>query len=1062
MSHFKTLGNDTHISIFIGLSLSEYVNTRKYVCNIQHDQPCKVCCSMTQVAQTVLDEGFLKLKAAFTMISPDVSYTAMHARRKLLQMPLVTLGIGDPKKGNYSIYVVEKQCTVQYKVLKSLLNNWINCQDEQSPLNLRKETVNSLLKLAESDAERQRLKYAIVRAAGLSSSKAKNVYGFNDMSSEVSKVENVLEEATAIREVIENIVKVKDEAIVRSLGIYYAATTIESGNESSDSSETDSDLSEDQEDTLCGMDDEAPVLSESSVHAPLQQFLKEVTAEEDEASSLDDQQLLDILRRCDLNWIEFAQVVSGMLKNKPLDAADDVLVDFAGKLSSLNLNEDDEHGIEQSRQAYLIQRHQKEKEDDVDDGLVVSESESEDPSELCQVQDPLDDMGKAVILKKRASIQRKAKREIKKRIAERRFLHRKRSKKIGRIEKECPDIGKTIEEFVRKRGVGADSWRRTGVLTFDGNRHVGKKVTFRRIQDHLEAKYKRKFGYGTVVQLCIPRNKRRKSAARYKGLAQVTNRRARKGFTLKYNPDDHWSAALYRGLDDIQYKDGTRIMNVGRDDQAGFRLDTMTTSKQQATLCLKDNLPLTTRTDYVNQYPSVLQTTCYNFPATGTTSEICAGVVKAKKLFSKNPAQHFADMLMIEENEEIKPAFFNPLTGKEKEIECVRVDGGGDEGPVHEEVQFWWTKRHLIKGTKATMVSTRSSGSSYKNRVELQNGCLALGHANLFIPSTLNGSCMDSGKVKEDILCKNLDAAIDVYISRVDKAPCARTVIHLMKGAKCDDVQKERETVMTFLKGKKEEKENVKSTHPDLYQQIESIWQLRTRHMVQGLPHQYVFYLKCCSLPDCLHPVCKSNVHDKSDDVWYPSGPSLDFFPTPTPDPDRPYGNTSCKECVGFCAGHYLKPSKLLSYVKSGKSLTDPTPPSHVLSQVFKECAGFPTDEIISITAIQVMLKPEDVKMWFQHLEIVEVNRRKGAKKAAATRKARKKQVRKETISEEALRDSDDDEVCNLCYFFNPSDIADNVSVEWLACDSCALWYHKRCTGLQRIPDVWLCQICKK
>ena len=118
---------------------------------------------------------------------------------------------------------------------------------------------------------------------------------------------------------------------------------------------------------------------------------------------------------------------------------------------------------------------------------------------------------------------------------------------------------------MRRRGVGADSWRRTEVLTFDGNRRVGKKVTFQRIQEHLEAKYKRKFGYGTVVQLCIPRNKRRKSPARYKGLAQVTNRRARKGFTLKYNPDEHWSAALYRGLDDIQYKDGRQIMNVGHD-----------------------------------------------------------------------------------------------------------------------------------------------------------------------------------------------------------------------------------------------------------------------------------------------------------------------------------------------------------------------------------------------------------------------------------------------------------------------------------------------------------------
>ncbi len=180
-------------------------------------------------------------------------------------------------------------------------------------------------------------------------------------------------------------------------------------------------------------------------------------------------------------------------------------------------------------------------------------------------------------------------------------------------------------------------------------------------------------------------------------------------------------------------------MNVGRDDQAGFRLDTMTTSKQNPTLCCKDNLPLTTRTDYVNQYPSVLQTTCYNFPATETTSEVCAGVVKAKRLYFKNPAQHYADIMMMEQNEEIKAAFLNPLTGKRKEIECIRVDGGGDEGPVHKEVQYWWTKRHLMKGTKAIMVTTRSSGSSYKNRVELQNGCLALGHANLFIPSTLNG-----------------------------------------------------------------------------------------------------------------------------------------------------------------------------------------------------------------------------------------------------------------------------------------------------------------------------------
>ena len=77
--------------------------------------------------------------------------------------------------------------------------------------------------------------------------------------------------------------------------------------------------------------------------------------------------------------------------------------------------------------------------------------------------------------------------------------------------------------------------------------------------------------------------------------------------------------------------------------------------------------------------------------------------------------------------------------------------------------------------TRAAFINpdTGDSGASYRNRVELQNGCLALGHVNLFIPSTLNGSCLDNGgKINEKLLCDNLNSAIDVYLSRVDKAPC--------------------------------------------------------------------------------------------------------------------------------------------------------------------------------------------------------------------------------------------------------------------------------------------------
>jgi hypothetical protein len=70
-----------------------------------------------------------------------------------------------------------------------------------------------------------------------------------------------------------------------------------------------------------------------------------------------------------------------------------------------------------------------------------------------------------------------------------------------------------------------------------------------------------------------------------------------------------------------------------------------------------------------------------------------------------------------------------------------------------------------------------------------------------------------------------------------------------------------------------------------------------------------------------------------------------------------------------------LKPCKLLSIFQSGKHLSDVVPPSQVLAQVFKDSVCFPTDE--------------DIRMWFQHLQIVETNRKKGAKKAAATRKAK-------------------------------------------------------------------------
>lgn len=554
-------------------------------------------------------------------------------------------------------------------------------------------------------------------------------------------------------------------------------------------------------------------------------------------------QLMDILKSCELNWFSFVEVIKEKMKDYTKEAIDQLLLNFSGLLHLFNLEEREELIIEQSRQAFLLARRLDENNSDADDEAVLSEAE-EMEVDWGNIHDPLQKEAQSAIVQKIRNLRLGAKRKAAKKIAEERFLRRRRGKNVSKILKECPDIGQTIENYLKS-------------------------------------------GYGTV-ELCVARNKRRKSSICYRGLARVTCRRARKGFTLRYNPDQDWSAAFYRSLDALHLRDGNDILNFNRDDQAGFRLDMLATHNKHATLCIAEEVALTTKSDYVNKYPSTLQTTSYNFLGTGTTAEICAGVVKALPLHSKNPTPHFNDLNEIETYLDVQPAFFNCLSGERKTKVCVRVDGGHDEGPAHKEVQFWWTCYHLDKASRVLILTTRDSGSSNKNRVELQNGCLALAHSNLFIPSTLNGSCLDSqsGNVDEGKLKQNLSDAIDVYISRVNKCPCAVTVVHLYKGTESSEIQGLRTMMKTFLKGKPSLKKKLKEEHPKEYQRIEDVWNLRACHLVPGLPDKYVFHLTCCYRDECIYPLCKDG-RPAVEPTWYPGGPPLSFTPLPLPDPKR-------------------------------------------------------------------------------------------------------------------------------------------------------------------------------
>ena len=908
LSNYIQVDDVTDVSRLEGFTLDKYILTKENICYEEHKQPCTACIGLLSVAKQILDEGFIKLNEAFAMSTPGVKYKAKDAKRKLLQMPLAALKIKESK--TYTIYLVSKDTNLQ--LTRSLLKrkDW---GSQNTGMQMSASLVKELLSATESDAERERLTYGIVKSSGLSHTKLRQLYGFENLKRRQDKVENALREMREIREAVASIASIQEKAVLQSFGI-----EVESDEDlEHDESETDTDadgeedsalnaventsLSElipatlnESEDRLVSETDSAFNVSEIGL-APSQntdigdmahQFSlsKEIT---ESACYQNSHQLMDILKSCELNWFSFVEVIKEKMKDYTKEAIDQLLLDFSGLLHLFNLEEREELIIEQSRQAFLLARRLDENNSDADDEAVLSEAE-EMEVDWGNIHDPLQKEAQSAIIQKIRNLRLGAKRKAAKKIAEERFLRRRRGKNVSKILKECPDIGQTIENYVKSAGAGADSWRRTGVLTFDGNRKVQKKPTFSRIKEHLEMVYNRKFGYGTVVELCVARNKRRKSSTRYRGLARVTCRRAIKGFTLRYNPDQHWSAAFYRSLDALHLRDGNDILNINRDDQAGFRLDTLATHNKRATLCIAEEVPLTTKSDYVNKYPSTLQTMSYNFLGTGTTAEICVGVVKAVPLHSKNPAQHFNDLNEIETYLDVQPAFFNCLSGERKTKVCVRVDGGHDEGPTHKEVQFWWTCYHLDKASRVLILTTRDSGSSNKNRVELQNGCLAVAHSNLFIPSTLNGSCLDSqsGNVDEGKLKQNLSDAIDVYISCVNKCPCADTVVHLYKGTESSEIQGLRTMVKTFLKGKPSLKKKLKEEHPKEYQRIEDVWNLRARHLVPGLPNKYVFHLTCCYQDECIHPLCKDG-RPAVEPTWYPGGPPLSFTPLPVPDPKR-------------------------------------------------------------------------------------------------------------------------------------------------------------------------------
>ena len=91
-----------------------------------------------------------------------------------------------------------------------------------------------------------------------------------------------------------------------------------------------------------------------------------------------------------------------------------------------------------------------------------------------------------------------------------------------------------------------------------------------------------------------------------------------------------------------------------------------------------------------------------------------------------------------------------------------------------------------------------------------------------------------------------MDIATDVYIDRVDGAPCCGTTLKLHTGGKNETMSERRESLLVFLKGSAKDKKQLKKNRPDLYEYFERVWMVRENHTKKDLPGNYLFMLNLC------------------------------------------------------------------------------------------------------------------------------------------------------------------------------------------------------------------------
>ena len=234
-SSYECITDNICVSICQTLSLSDYVSNLPRYCSLVHNPTCTSCTSLLSIAKSILENGFVLLAKAFRSAFPNVTYHTENAKRRVLKMPLAALRVGCPKSGLSEVYLFEYSKGVNYQQFLCLLNSF-HLEKTTKKLSMIKQQLKNVLSLAQSDREREMIRYTAVLSSGMSATAARKHFGLDSVQHRLDRVESVLDEMKAIRSAFESIANIQESATLAQFGITCDSDTSSSESESDNNS----------------------------------------------------------------------------------------------------------------------------------------------------------------------------------------------------------------------------------------------------------------------------------------------------------------------------------------------------------------------------------------------------------------------------------------------------------------------------------------------------------------------------------------------------------------------------------------------------------------------------------------------------------------------------------------------------------------------------------------------------------------------------------------------------------------------------------------------------------